>query len=138
MSEYELLSLLQTQVTTIGTELMDYFTILTAFLVAGYVAAHRIPFSMALFVALMFTVSALFFAMNVMGAYAATKLILAGLRALPDTRMAFLSAQSPLAVDLVADVALLIMLGGIVGGVFFFFQSRYLNRRANAPSAAAS
>lgn len=39
MTEYELISLLQTQINTIGVEIMDYFTVLTAFLVAGYVAA---------------------------------------------------------------------------------------------------
>ena len=67
MSEYELASLLQTQINTIGAEIMDYFTILTAFLVAGYAAAHRLTRSMALFVIIMFVVSALFFVANVMG-----------------------------------------------------------------------
>ena len=137
MTEYELVSLLQTQINTIGAEIMDYFTILTAFLVAGYVAAHRLTRSMALFVIVMFTVSALFFVANVMGAYAATTLILRELARMAQTGSSLGGAmdvrRSPLPIDIVADVALTMMLGGIVGGIYFFLQSRRTNR-ARVPS----
>jgi hypothetical protein len=38
--------------------------------------------------------------------------------------------QSPLAADIISDVALVMMLSGILGGVYFFFQSRRHNRTA--------
>jgi hypothetical protein len=134
MTEYELISLLQTQINTIGVEIMDYFTVLTAFLVAGYVAAHRLTLSMSLFVTVMFVVSALFFVASVMGDYEVTKVMMGELRRLADTGTSFRwvhrAQQSPLAVDIISDVALFMMLCGILGGVYFFFQSRRHNRAA--------
>lgn len=134
MTEYELVSLLQTQITTIGAEIMDYFTILTAFLVAGYVAAHRLSLSMAIFVTVMFVISALFFVVSVMGDYEVTKVMMGELRRLAATGTGFRwvhrAQQSPLAAEIVSDVALVMMLSGIVGGVYFFFQSRHRNRAA--------
>jgi hypothetical protein len=132
MTEYELVSLLQTQINTIGVEIMDYFTILTAFLVAGYVASHRLTLSMALFVTVMFVVSALFFVASVMGDYEVTKVMMSELRRLADTGTGFRwvhrAQQSPLVADIISDVALMMMLSGILGGVYFFFQSRRHNR----------
>ena len=136
MTEYELVSLLQTQINTIGVEIMDYFTVLTAFLVAGYVAAHRLTLSMSLFVTVMFVVSALFFVASVMGDYEVTKVMMSELRRLADTGTSFRwihrAQQSPLAADIISDVALIMMLCGILGGVYFFFQSRHHNRAAAA------
>ena len=131
MTEYELVSLLQTQVNTIGAEIMDYFTILTAYLVAGYVAAHRLTLSMALFVTVMFVVSALFFVVSVMGDYTVTNVMMSELRGLAATGSSFRSVlRPPLATGIIADVALIMMLSGIVGGVYFFFQSRRPTRNA--------
>ncbi len=134
MTEYELVSLLQTQINTIGTEIMDYFTILTAFLVAGYVASHRLTRSMAIFVTIMFVVSALFFVVSVMGDYEVTKVMMGELRSMAATGAGFQwvhrAQQSPLAADVISNVALIMMLSGIVGGVYFFFQSRQHDRAA--------
>ena len=136
MTEYELVSLLQAQITTIGAEIMDYFTVLTAFLVAGYVAAHRLTLSMAIFVTVMFVVSALFFVVSVMGDYEVTKVMMGEVRRMAATGTAFQwvhrAQQSPLAAEIISNVALVMMLSGIVGGVYFFFQSRRHNRIAEA------
>jgi small-conductance mechanosensitive channel len=132
MSEYDIVSLLQAQINTVGVEIMDYFTILTGYLVAGYVAAHRLTLSMALFVTAMFVLSALFFVANVMGSYAATSLLIGQLRTVaaqtPNLRATVPPQQSSVSVNVFADVALIMMLSGIVGGVYFFFQSRRRNR----------
>lgn len=130
MSEYELVSLLQTQINTIGTEIMDYFTILTAYLVAGYVAAHRLTLSMAMFVTAMFVLSALFFVANVMGSYVAADVLTNQMNALAERAHNTLAPQqSPTAAYVVAGVALIMMVSGILGGVYFFFQSRSHNKR---------
>lgn len=54
MSEYEMLSVAQWHITNGMTGVLNMFTVLGAYLAAGYLAAHRISLVMAWFVTALF------------------------------------------------------------------------------------
>ena len=56
MSEYEMATFVTMQVNMLDGVLMNFFTILTAYLVAGFAASHRLSLPVALFVTILFVV----------------------------------------------------------------------------------
>lgn len=133
MTEYEFLSLVQGHVNLGGVILMNYFSILTAYLVAGYLAAHRLTQSMALFVTAAFVTSCAIFMYMLMRNGEALQAIFNQMHALAQAGRGL--AWNPLAsrppnVDVLCYAALAVMAAGVIGGVYFFFQCRVHNRQA--------
>lgn len=133
MTEYEMLSLVQGHVNLGGVILMNYFTMLTAYLVAGYLAAHRLTQSMSMFVTAAFVVSSAVFMYMLLRNGEALQAIFNEMHALAQAGKGL--AWNPLAsrppnVDVLCYAALAIMAAGQIGGIYFFFQCRTHNRQA--------
>ena len=56
MTDYNLISLFHTSVGLLNQSLMDYISVLFAFLIAGYFVADKLSLPMTLFVMLLFTI----------------------------------------------------------------------------------
>lgn len=139
MSEYEMVSLAQEYIANGMTLLMNFFTVLVAYLAAGFFAGHRLSLATSLFVTALFVTfssNSLFLMYGIGNTFqallthmhdsAATGKILAWH---PFAR------QSP-NVWLVGGVALVIMGLAIVGAVYFFFEFRRQDRRTQASATS--
>lgn len=142
MTEFEMLSMTQAYHGNGMTAVMNFFSILTAYLVAGYLAGQRLSFSMSLFATAAFVVSSLntIFLMYILGRQ--YQALLTEMHAFAQAGKGL--AWSPIASGPAPNVwvagvaALAVMFSGLVGGVYFFYQCRRVNLKAElglAPKA---
>lgn len=134
MTEFEMASLGVTYINLLDAVLMNYFTILSAYLVAGYAASHRLSMPVALFVSLLFLVGALFFLIRAAGT---TGLILAFMekqrgfaKAEGGLEWTFAAASNTGGGEAMAFALVGLMVAGVLGSVYFFFYMRRYNLRA--------
>jgi hypothetical protein len=125
MSEYEMLSLLQTYLSNGMTIMANYFTIFTAYLVVGHLAAHRLAVSMSLFITAAFIVSSalsvlLMFrvGMGMSALFGHMHSVAVSGKALTWTQLSTGPAPD---VWSAGYAALAIMVGAVVGAIYFFF-----------------
>ena len=147
MTEYEMISAAQEYLANGLTAVLNTFTVLGAYLAAGYLAAHRISLVMAWFVTVLFV------------AYSAIGVFLlygigAGLQALLNQMHAEAVAGKALLWHPIAHatpnvfvsgyVILFVMTAATIGSVYFFFECRSRNMKAEtmpkveAPAAPAT
>lgn len=135
MTEFEIVSASQEYQNVGMTILMNFFSILTAYLAAGYLSAHRLTRAMAIFVTAMFVLLSMLFVLayyrNVVQsiglagemsnfAKAGKGLTWHPISSLPLASLEFSGY-------IFMTVLLTIMTGGIVGGVYFFYDCRKRN-----------
>ena len=135
MTEFELVSAAQGYLNIGMTILMNFFTILTAYLAAGYLSAQRLTRAMATFVTVMFLVMCVMFLFGVYRIMTVQIAITAemanfakagkGLAWLP-IASANMASRELTEFFIVASM-MAIMIGGIVGGVYFFYDCRKRN-----------
>ena len=140
MTEYEMLYLSQVYVQTGAMCIMNFFTAFAAYAVAGYLAAHHLSRRMAAFVTAAFVAfSVLLIAMFFNTGRAVSRLI-------GDMHMLALSGKGGEVLRLYVNItgervwvlggiALLLMLGVMVGAIMFFYECR---RRNSAGEVKAS
>lgn len=139
MTEYELSSTLQGQMELIGATLMNFFTVLTAYLAAGYLVGQKLSLPAARFVTVMFVGAATFFIVIVSGLYTATKGLMAKMHTFllagKGLEWAPAAKAQPFIADIFAYAALALMVGGAFGAVYFFFHSRRADGNGEARPA---
>lgn len=127
MTEYEMISAAQGYVAHGSVTLMNFFTVLVAYLVAGYLMAGRVNFLMALFITTLFVA---FSAIGIATMYNLGNILQALLIHMHDAALAGKDlkwapvAQSTPNVWITGIVALTIMAFAVIGAVTFFFTSR--------------
>jgi hypothetical protein len=146
MTEYEMLSVAQEYLANGMTDVLNTFTVLGAYLAAGYLAAHRISLMMAWFV------TVLFVAFSAMGVF-----LLYGIGMQLQALMSQMHAEAvagkvllwhPIAhtvPNVLASgyVMLFVMVAATAGSVYFFFECRRRNMAAETapkvePQAASA
>lgn len=142
MTDYEMISALQGYQSNGMTVMLNFFSFLVAYLAAGYLVAHRLSLLMALFVtALLLAVS-----LNSLVMLYTIGAALQGLLGhMYDTAVAGKGlAWTPLAklsdppnLWITGAVALGVMVLATAGAVFFFFECRSRNRKAELAVAQA-
>ena len=137
MTEYELLNASQGQANILLTNLTNTFSIMTAYLVVGYFAAHRISRAMALFVTALFVLWCIQSLMLGLGSTLVLLNIVAEMRAEAHAGKAFLwwpaLAKPSVGFDLIVVYAAFAMvIAASIGSIYFFFECRSRNMRAEA------
>jgi hypothetical protein len=136
MTEYEIASLYQNQGSQLGGVVMNYFTLVTAYLVAGYVAAHRINLTLSLLVTGLFTVGSAFFILVAYGVTLNLGSMAGEIRAIAQSERGLAwhraAALPPSSWDAMLFVVLAMTVGGFIAAVCFFFYCR----RQNASSSS--
>lgn len=135
MTEYETFAALQANLTFGQTLQTNFYTFISAYLVAGYLAGHRINLSLALFITVGFLVLSAIFMVGWESVYRTNQALMGEMRnaAKVGTGFAWLpSLKSPpmLDADLRHYVLMALSAAGVIGSVYFFFQSRRVNRAA--------
>lgn len=143
MTEYEMVSAVQGFWNTGLTVMLNFFSFLIAYLAAGYLVAHRLSLLMALFV----TALLLAVAVNSLGLLATIMAAFQGLVG----HMHEVNASGkglawlPLArgtathnVWIAGAIALIVMALATIGAVYFFFECRAQNRKAEADPVGAT
>ena len=134
MTEYEMASLGTMQATMLDGVLMNFFTILTAYLVAGYAASHRLSFTVAIFLTALFSV----ICMYLIARYWAIGSQIIDLIALE--RVQFLAGKGftwsvgvrnpPERGYVMLDIVVGVMTAAALGSIYMFFLLRRRNRAA--------
>lgn len=141
MTEYELLNAAQGQSNIALVNLTAMFSIITAYLVVGFFIAHRVSFAMALFVTALFAVWALATVMLEVGTFGLLINIVDEMRAQAHAGKAFswwpeLASGSGVAGRVVVYAILIVMIVASFGAVYFFFECRWRNMKADAAMKA--
>jgi len=141
MTEFEMASLHAELIGLLATQFMGYFTVLSAFMVASYLAAHRLTATMAVIgvgsfglfcLATMFTASR----------------TLASVQGLSNQMRKFAEAESGLAwhgiaqtpqavQEFTVSVAMSVLIVSAASGAYFFFHCRRVNRQAQTVATSA-
>jgi hypothetical protein len=140
MTEYEMLAAAQGQVNILMTDVMNMFTVMASYLVVGYLAAHRISFAMALFVTALFVLFSLSSVMLQAGSTSTLLAVIGHITAEAAGGKAFAwwhGVGRPLpGVQVVTVYAvLLVMAAAVIGSVYFFFECRWRNMKAEVAAA---
>lgn len=134
MTEYEMASLLQGFVNIIGALVMNYFSLVTAYLVAGYLVAHRLTLSMTVLVTTIFALSSVYFISNAFGACRNVGKLAGEMRAFAESGKGLAwhnaAAFPPSTFDALTYTTMAIMVAGFVAAVYFFFHCRRQNLKA--------
>lgn len=135
MTEYEMISVAQQHVANGMTDVLNTFTVLGAYLAAGYLTAHRISLVMAWFVTALFVA---FAAIGVLQLYGIGLQLQALLDHMHTEAVAGKAlAWAPIAhskpdVFVPGYVILFVMIAATIGSVYFFFECRWRNMKAEA------
>lgn len=140
MTEFELVSAMQGYANYGTGLLMDFFSILTAYLAAGYLAAHRLTRAMASFVTAIFLVLSILFVLAFYRTFV-LQIDLGG-EMVNFAKVGKGLAWHPVSLASTAGVThfgyvfmatlLTIVISAIVGGVYFFYDCRKRNMQATA------
>jgi hypothetical protein len=137
MTEYELLNAIQGQVSIVLTDLTNMISIMTAYLVVGYFAAHRISWAMALFVTGLFLLWSLVTLGLAVGSLNLLLSLTDEMRAQAQAGHGFqwwpeFKASSGFAGRIGTYLSLGVMCLASLGSVYFFFECRTRNMKAEA------
>jgi hypothetical protein len=133
MTEFEMISAMQGYANINLTIMMNFFTVLTAYLAAGYLAAHRLSRAMAIFVTAMYLVMSTMF---LVGMYRIMAIQAGLLHEMVNFAKAgkglawapFASTNTVESVNLIIGFSMFaIVVSAIVGGVYFFYDCRKRN-----------
>ena len=141
MTEYELLSAAQGQTNILLINLTAMFSIMTAYLAVGFLAAHRISLAMALFVTALFLLWCLTSLMLGLGTTLVGFNITAEMRAQAHAGRAFLwwpglARETGGFGYFAAYTAFVVVVAANLGAVYFFFECRWRNMKADAAMKA--
>jgi hypothetical protein len=133
MSEYEMIAAAQGYAMWGMTLLMNFFTVLVAYLAAGYLAAHRLSLINAMFVTLLFAAISLnsMMVLSAIGTQLQALLVHMHEAAISSKVLLWhpVAAQVP-NIWSAGMVAIVAMALASVGAVYFFFDCRRHNQRA--------
>jgi len=138
MSEYEMVSLTQEFVANGLTLLMNFFTVLVAYLAAGFLAGHRLSLATSLFVTALFvafSANSLFLLYLMGNAFQALVTHMHDSAATGNVLAWHPFARQTPNAWLVGGVALVMMSLAVVGAVYFFFEFRRQDGKSR-PSTA--
>jgi hypothetical protein len=134
MTEFEMAYMFNDMFINLVTQVQFFFTVLTAFLVASYAAAHRLTRSMTVVAVGLFAVVS---AGSILNIYRQSQ----AMSGLAETMKAAAASGKGLAWHPVADLydwqlrgvgGIAFFLLAVAAAVYFFFHCRHVNRKAEA------
>ena len=131
MTDYEILSLFNEMAANTQGAFMNFVAILSAFLIAGYLAAHRLSKTMTVILTVLFSVVAVQEGLTVLFHWGDQVGLLADIRSRAALSWHGASRGGP-SLGIFFNITFgFTVIGGYIGGLIFFFHQRRVGLKSN-------